>query len=629
MNNIVLLATGWGPQFGGVNAFNHDLAIGLASELGDSGMVFCVVPNPKDSNIENAKKNGVTLIPLFDKNNTEKFDTGWVLEASKYLENSHPGVKIDWWVGHDLKSGDAAVYAAQNVSGNAALIQHMSYINYSQLKDGPPTNTIRKHEEQKKLFKSKAALFAVGPKLTKECEALSGAKVTQLVPGFPEFTSQNNTTHKIVAITFGRMDAASDRIKQGGLAVSAFSEALNFKKEEFKISTLSSAQLYLIGMANDAEEEVKTLQAKADELAGRVVNLLALPFDEDRESLFRRLAEANLAMMLSWHDGFGLTGWEAIAAEVPLIIGENTGVFDLINETLGDSGTACVQKIDVRGRRGNGSDESNFAPDDLQDVKEAIRRIASDLPKFKKNAQNLKKYLIDELTCTWSETAKVFLEALISNQTSDSSIEKTEKLKTPSENLSTHGPFDIVESGNAIPLCAELLLSVGQGSTFEEFEPLPEVRFGRAELDEIKGFSISYGLKEAFLRLHLKNCNIRPGMRLGDDIETQPHIVAQGDNTWAIRGPKDGDVLARRAIGSEALCYLEAEPNKCPEVKFELYCRKRDLSYEIFNDDNNKLAPNKDAILKAFLTKILEGEGSNAILSKAKLIGRDKEHETD
>jgi hypothetical protein len=39
MPNFMLLATAWGPKFGGINAFNMDFALGLASYLGDGGFL--------------------------------------------------------------------------------------------------------------------------------------------------------------------------------------------------------------------------------------------------------------------------------------------------------------------------------------------------------------------------------------------------------------------------------------------------------------------------------------------------------------------------------------------------------------------------------------------------------------
>ena len=61
MPNFVLLATAWGPKYGGINAFNMDFASGLACYLGDSGQVFCAVFRPTAEDCETARAKGVHL----------------------------------------------------------------------------------------------------------------------------------------------------------------------------------------------------------------------------------------------------------------------------------------------------------------------------------------------------------------------------------------------------------------------------------------------------------------------------------------------------------------------------------------------------------------------------------------
>lgn len=76
----------------------------------------------------------------------------------------------------------------------------------------------------------------------------------------------------------------------------------------------------VIGVREPGGEEERALKKLADDTADRKVNLIALPFDENRDELFEKIGRANISLMLSWHEGFGLTGWEAIAGEVPLIV---------------------------------------------------------------------------------------------------------------------------------------------------------------------------------------------------------------------------------------------------------------------------------------------------------------------
>ena len=93
------------------------------------------------------------------------------------------------------------------------------------------------------------------------------------------------------------------------------------------------------------------------------MNILAQPFTAQREPLFDQLGRANLALMLSWHEGFGLTGWEAIAAQVPLIVSRQSGLYRLVQERIGTPGTACLKGLDIQGQEGD-DDCTNFTAED-------------------------------------------------------------------------------------------------------------------------------------------------------------------------------------------------------------------------------------------------------------------------
>jgi glycosyltransferase involved in cell wall biosynthesis len=80
---------------------------------------------------------------------------------------------------------------------------------------------------------------------------------------------------------------------------------------------------------NDAETELKLF---AQSHAGRVINLQSLPFTQDRDELFDELKAASVCIMPSWHEGFGLVAWEAIAAGVPLIVAVKSGVYKFLSD---------------------------------------------------------------------------------------------------------------------------------------------------------------------------------------------------------------------------------------------------------------------------------------------------------
>jgi hypothetical protein len=168
----------------------------------------------------------------------------------------------------------------------------------------------------------------------------------------------------------------------------------------------------IIGIKEPGGNEEQALKSLAFEKAGRQLNLMALSYDENRAELLEELGRANIALMLSWHEGFGLTGWEAVAGEVPLIIGRDTGLRKLLKETFGERFVnAYVRTIDVRGRIGD-DDTPNYLPEDEADVCNSIIEYAADLEEARRAAARLKRDLKGELVCTWENTAKQFVDGL-------------------------------------------------------------------------------------------------------------------------------------------------------------------------------------------------------------------------
>lgn len=417
--NIILMATAWGPRHGGINAFNRDFAIGLAHALGERGRVFCAVLDPTVEDEKDALKRHVTLAPLHGKGRAEQFDSAWPYEIVAWLKEHHEAPPIAWWVGHDVISGQAALAGPRaGGGGRTALIHHMSYIAYQGVKHDDATDADAKDRAQKELFRSNdAKLFAVGPLLEDSCRRLAGddRPVTMLAPGFPELPSLRPDPDRIVAVSFGRMDAASDRIKQGQLSVAGFGAALKTAHDSgFCPPVLEDPRFSLIGLPDSVGQEAEAARKLMESHAGRVVNVLPLPYDEKRARLFERLAEANMAFMLSWHEGFGLTGWEAIAAELPLIVSEQSGLYKLLNEMLSGAASGYVHPIKIEGKRGKRGKRGgiNFSANDLENVSRAVGTIAKDLPGALTKARELKKQLKQKITCTWEHTGQQFLDGL-------------------------------------------------------------------------------------------------------------------------------------------------------------------------------------------------------------------------
>jgi tetratricopeptide (TPR) repeat protein len=283
---------------------------------------------------------------------------------------------------------------------------HMSNDDYAYIKYPLETapDVAEYSRMQRDVFARAEHAFAVGPLLFERLREIRPANAvgdTMLVPGLLE-KSPLLESGRLRAITFGRFQTSDAVVKQAPLAVAAFARAVRagFQSQRRE---LEDAALTVVGAPLDAARQLREL---AEQEAGRVINVSVLPYIEDRGKLKDLLSNSNLCIMPSWHEGFGLTAWEAIGAGVPLIVSRNSGVFRLLDK-IGGAAAGCVRGLDVRGR-GDGS--PNAA--DVDAAASLILGVASDIPKARANAESLRVRLRFQCMFTWDATAATMCSAL-------------------------------------------------------------------------------------------------------------------------------------------------------------------------------------------------------------------------
>ena len=400
--NIIFLATAWGAQYGGINSFNEDLCSSLAELIGVRYHILCVVLDSTEAEILSAKEKGVVLIKLDPSEQKDKFEEHRVHEVLEKIKEYNTE-KVLWWIGHDVITGKVAIKASEfSNSSQSAVIHHMNYEAYITYKDNYHGDARLKIESQRDVLLQADIVFAVGPKLAESArEKIRGkneAKAVELIPGLAEIEGLDNP-NRFYAITFGRLDPINDRIKQSQLVVAGFGLAKSINPDPLG----NDASLTIIGLSEDNKnEEYLEILKLAESKANRAIPIHGWPFIDDRNDLFDRLRSRSVCLMLSLHEGFGLVGWEAIAAEVPLIVSKNSGLYEAIDNLVGGMGTGCLTSIDIKGAMVEGS----YRDEDAKLVSEKLIEIRNDGIKAKNDARNLKKIL--KSICTWEQTALVF-----------------------------------------------------------------------------------------------------------------------------------------------------------------------------------------------------------------------------
>lgn len=605
--HIVLIATAWGPEEGGINSFNRPFAEALALVGSGSVDVSCAVTNWTVDAARDAKTAGVLLVPI--KGDEEKRPLrDCCTEILAYLAEHRATTTVDAWVGHDVISGEAALEGAKT-GGRAVLVHHMDFFDYQNLKGGSGEKAAKNHKRQSGLFSTEhAILFGVGTELAASAVRLSArdARAGVLVPGFPpSFRTNTSPDAALRGIAAGRFTAAVEHLKQSKLAAAGFGHAI--KEAGDRMPAFDNVSIAFIGVEPNRVEggELETL---VRDRAGKMVNVVPSGFELDPIAVTAQLSQSNLAIMPSYREGFGLAGWEAIGCEVPLVLGTETGLYKFIEAKLGGAGTGCVHGV-----RLNGGD---LEEDDVISVAAAIIDIGRNLSRAKANASRLKKQLAAEVGCTWESTAEQFLAHLAEEGLSA----LPNNARQGAEIRAREAHFTATHSDH-FPLCAELRVGAGQGSTLERFDLLTELRFGTAHL-QVDKLEVEVFLSRAYLQV-IPHGGRLIGERLGDPPNRVEGVESRAGGMWILSSPQ-GEPMTHKALGDEVLCRVENPTNVLAGATLELTAARSDIGC-IFKSLPGVHDPEKSTakVMKLFLQKsIVKEQSGHVVVSEAKLNGK-------
>jgi glycosyltransferase involved in cell wall biosynthesis len=383
---LVSLATGWGPRYGGINSFNFDFLRGFAAAFVEV-KVICIVPYVTSSEIESARRNGVDLRSLPYKPEAEVLDETLAPAVAHHVCADLANDEL-LWVGHDVFTGSLANALAETFGGRAAIIHHMSYETYKSYESGSSVSAREKSKIQRKIFDKAQLRLAIGPMLRDELDDWYGKdSCGMLIPGLQEIEPIHSPS-KWTAILFGRLNPETNRLKQTKLGIAALARCERDARTDAGLAKKlkDGTRIKMYGVDPGSEGELRLF---VEQEAGSVLEIQTLPFSEDRVELFDQLRRSSVALMPSWHEGFGLVGWEAIAAGVPVILGKDSGLFRFLSEFFPGVGTGCVVTLDVRGSQR----EPYFQPEDLVILVDALKEMAADEDVARRRALNLRKLL--------------------------------------------------------------------------------------------------------------------------------------------------------------------------------------------------------------------------------------------
>ena len=307
---VTLLSNEWGSTKGGLPTINRKLAIQLAK---DSDVKVCMyLPYVSDKDKKAAADCGVNLLIAKEKPGNEPID--WLAS----IPSDH---QMDVLIGHGVHLGKHVPYIKEShPKCKCVHVVHTDAEELGMFKTyiDPSAKGEKKYEAEVKLCQEADLVVAIGPKLADTCfRFCKREKVFPLTPGiFKEFTDtdrDNNERTEFRVLVFGRGDSEDFRLKGYDIAAKAVAE-LKDEDPPFK--------LVFVGAPSGKEEEVKQMFLNE----GISPSQLIVRSAKEREQLPQQFFGADLVIMPSRAEGFGLTALEALSAGLPVLVSVKSGL---------------------------------------------------------------------------------------------------------------------------------------------------------------------------------------------------------------------------------------------------------------------------------------------------------------
>ena len=311
---VTLLGSEWGSTKGGLSSFNREFAIQLAKN--DNVEVSMYLPLCSEEDERAAAGLGVCLLKAKEKPGFEPID--WLAMIPRHH-------CMDVVIGHGIDLGrQVLIIKESHPDCKWIQVVHIDpeelgmFKNYA---DSSAKGEI-KHQAEVELCKLADQVVAVGPKLTEAfaCYLRSCGKdqdVINLTPGvFSEFANINQAAEEretFRVLVFGRGDSEDFGVKGYDIAARAVGK---LKDEE------RSFKLVFVGAPDGEEDQVKERFLKEGILPIQLIVHRA----KDRKQLVKEFCEADLVIMPSRTEGFGLAALEALSAGLPVLVSGNSGI---------------------------------------------------------------------------------------------------------------------------------------------------------------------------------------------------------------------------------------------------------------------------------------------------------------
>lgn len=397
---IYAVSSEWAGNLGGINIFNRFLVEALARIVDPDVEIHSVVA--KDAGLPA----GVGTNLRFRSYAQTATSLAETVQADLAKRAAWPTTIT--LLGHDVHTGGHAVEArnllrAAGLEAKAAVFCHMDYSKYQSFKGTVPPDLATKRDRQRAVIAAADHVYAVGPSLVASFERLrkdhSGETVIhEIIPGFPSAFTEARLANPSDALKFffsGRIDAENDRVKNGRLALKALFHcyAKNVNQSESRWAPRGSFTAY--GFTDGKIDETWFCEGidKA-ELKKRLT--LSLQSFAPQDEMFAELRDSHIALMPSVQEGFGLSGWEAVCAGIPLICSDQSGLAEFLKQRCRTDHDFTIESVRMV-RLGD-------SEADVETVSSEIEKLAADYERALTHARKLADHL--QAHFSWDDAAR-------------------------------------------------------------------------------------------------------------------------------------------------------------------------------------------------------------------------------
>ena len=324
---ITLLSDEWRSSIRDWSTLIRELAIQFAKHPYVDVSVY--LPRCSDEDRRDAKSHNVQLIEARELPGYKPID--WLAS----LPNGHHPHYV---VGHGVRLGRLISHIQRQRPHKWIQIVHTPYEEIGMFKSyeqGAISRGEKKQRAEVKLCELADEVVAIGPKLANAythhlrlCK--KNQPIFNLTPGiFVELCKVEQALEEgknFCVLLLGCGDHEDFELKGYDIGVKAIAQLKD-----------KSYQLKFAGAPKGKEEEVAS---KLCQYGIPRSQLTVRCFKEDREQLANLFCEADLAIMPSRTEGFGLTGLEALSAGLPVLVSGNSGLGEALEKVPG--GSLCV-----------------------------------------------------------------------------------------------------------------------------------------------------------------------------------------------------------------------------------------------------------------------------------------------